>query len=76
MAVPTMTSKGQIVIPSSIRRELELKSGTKFSVSVENGSIIFAPMNKNYFRQLRGILGTEGRMLKSLMEDKKFEREL
>jgi hypothetical protein len=33
-------------------------------------------MGKSYFESFAGILGTEGKLLKSLMDDKKKEREL
>ena len=33
------------------------------------------PLDRNYFESLAGILGTDGDMLKSLIEDKKKESE-
>jgi hypothetical protein len=41
-----------------------------------DGKLIIQPLDKNYFLSMAGILGTDGTMLKSLMEDKKREREL
>lgn len=34
------------------------------------------PLNKSYFLSMAGIPGTNGDVLRSLMEDKKREREL
>jgi len=71
-----VTVKGQIVIPAKIRRKFGIKKGTKIAFIEQNGKLIIQPLDKNYFESLSGILGTDGDMLKGLMEDKKKEREL
>ena len=38
-----MSSKGQIVIPLSIRKMFGLKTGEKFTVDIQNGDIILIP---------------------------------
>lgn len=35
-----LSSKGQVVIPQDIRRELHLKEGTPFAVVVQKGTIL------------------------------------
>ena len=52
----TATTKGQVVIPSSIRRKLGIKAGTRFSVEVdeENTQIILKPITREYIHSLRG----------------------
>lgn len=35
-----LSSKGQVVIPQDIRRELHLKEGTPFAVEVQKGTIL------------------------------------
>lgn len=76
METSVVTSKGQIVIPVKIRRRLGIANGTKVAFVEQEGKIIIQPLDKNYFNNLSGILGEKGKMLKSLMEDKKKEREL
>ena len=76
METSVVTVKGQIVVPSKIRMKFGIKKGTKVAFIEQNGKLIIQPLDKNYFESLAGILGTEGKMLKSLMEDKKREREL
>ncbi len=76
METSVVTIKGQIVVPSKIRQKFGIKKGTKIAFIEQNGKLIIQPLDKNYFESLAGILGTEGHMLKSLMEDKKREREL
>lgn len=71
-----ITTKGQIVIPAKIRKRHGLKSGMKVAFIERENDIILKPLDKNYFKSLIGIGGTRGKALKSLMEDKKKEREL
>ncbi len=73
----TATAKGQIVIPSSIRRQLGIHEGTRIHIEVDEkaGRIILRPITREYIHSLRGKL--RGRNLtKSLMDEKKREREL
>jgi AbrB family looped-hinge helix DNA binding protein len=76
METSVVTVKGQVVVPANIRRKFGIKKGTKIAFIEQNGKLLIQPLDKNYFESLAGILGTEGKMLKSLMEDKKREREL
>jgi AbrB family looped-hinge helix DNA binding protein len=76
METSVVTIKGQIVVPVKIRRKFGIKKGTTIAFIEQNGKLIIQPLDKSYFESLAGILGTEGKMLKSLMEDKKKEREL
>ena len=76
METSVVTTKGQIVVPSKIRTKFGIKKGTKVAFIEQNGKLIIQPLDQNYFESLAGILGTEGDMLKSLMEDKKKERDL
>ncbi|BDQ03471.1 MAG: AbrB/MazE/SpoVT family DNA-binding domain-containing protein [Ignavibacterium sp.] len=76
METAVVTSKGQIVIPVKIRRKLGIKGGSKVALIEQGDKVIIQPLDKEYFNKLAGILGEKGKMLKSLMEDKKKEREL
>ena len=76
METSVVTVKGQVVVPVNIRRKFGIKKGTKIAFIEQNGRLLIQPLDKNYFESLAGILGTEGKMLKSLMEDKKRERDL
>ena len=76
METSIVTVKGQIVVPVKIRRRFGIKKGTKVAFIEQNGKLMIQPLDKSYFESLAGILGTSGKMMKSLMEDKKKEREL
>ncbi|MBZ0201534.1 MAG: AbrB/MazE/SpoVT family DNA-binding domain-containing protein [Ignavibacteria bacterium] len=71
-----VTTKGQIVIPSKIRKKYNIKNGTKVHFYEEKGQIKIVPITPETIRENFGILGTKGRMLKALAEEKKKEREL
>ena len=68
------TSKGQIVIPSKIRRQLGIKEGTYFQIDVDNINkrIILTPITREYDNSLRGKYKGKG-LMKTLMAEKKRE---
>ena len=68
------TSKGQIAIPSKIRRQLGIKEGTYFQIDVDNINkrIILAPITREYVNSLRGKYKGKG-LMKTLMAEKKRE---
>ncbi|WP_417904483.1 AbrB/MazE/SpoVT family DNA-binding domain-containing protein [Candidatus Tisiphia endosymbiont of Micropterix aruncella] len=51
----TVTSKGQVTIPSYIRNKLHLSSGSKLEFIIQDGSFIVVPINKPV-KNLKGIL--------------------
>ncbi len=73
----TATSKGQIVIPSSVRRKFGIKEGTRIQINVSEDvkEIILTPITREYVHSLKGKFKGKG-LLKSLMSDRKKEREL
>ena len=59
MATATLTSKGQITIPSEIRKELGLRPGDRFEVAVmDDGTIRFRCKTRR-LTDLCGILTTD-----------------
>ena len=71
------TVKGQIVIPSSLRRKFGIKEGTRIQIEVDEKTqrIILTPITREYIHSLRGKYKGKG-LLKALMAEKKREREL
>jgi AbrB family looped-hinge helix DNA binding protein len=49
----TATAKGQIVIPSSIRRRLGIKEGTRIQIEENGKEIILKPITRDYVHSLR-----------------------
>ncbi len=62
-------SKGQIIIPIEIRRQLDIKAGTYFQIDVDNKCIILTPITRDYIHSLRGKYKGKG-LMKALMEVK------
>lgn len=73
----TATAKGQIVIPSSLRRKLGIKEGTRIQIELDEvaGEIILKPITREFVHSLRGKFKGKG-LIKALMAEKKKEREL
>lgn len=73
----TATSKGQIVIPSSVRRKLGIREGTRIHIEVDDkmGRILLKPITREYIHNLRGRLRGSG-VTQSLMNEKKYERDI
>lgn len=71
------TSKGQVVIPSKIRKQLGIKDGTYLQIDVNavTKQIILTPVTREFVQSLRGKYKGKG-LMKALMAEKKREREL
>ena len=76
MTMTVATSKGQIVIPSKIRRRLNIKKGTKLCITEKGDHIILQPLTEDYFEKMAGILKTKGKLTKALIEERAKDREL
>jgi AbrB family looped-hinge helix DNA binding protein len=71
-----VTVKGQVVIPSKLRRKFGIKRGTQVYLYERDGEIVIRPLTDEYLRSLTGITRTKGRLLKALLKEKAKEREL
>lgn len=73
METAIVTARGRIVIPAKVRQKFGLKRGTRIAFAELEGRLTIQPLDRNYFKNLAGILGTGGEMLRSLVEGKKKE---
>lgn len=76
MDTSVVTTKGQVVIPAKLRKKYGIKIGTKIQFEEENGEIIMLPLTEETIDKNIGFLGTKGKLLKKLLEEKRSEREL
>ncbi|MEW6506709.1 MAG: AbrB/MazE/SpoVT family DNA-binding domain-containing protein [Bacteroidota bacterium] len=76
MEVGYVTTKGQLVIPSKLRRKFGIKPGTRVNFFEEGDGIKIIPITAELIDANKGFMKTGGRLLKALMEEKKREREL
>jgi AbrB family looped-hinge helix DNA binding protein len=74
--VSTVTTKGQLVIPSKLRRKFGIRKGTQVAFLEENQRLVLQPLTPEFIRSLRGSLKGEPSALKSLLENRKRERAL
>jgi len=74
--VSTITTKGQLVIPSKLRRKYAIREGTKVAFVEEENRLILQPLTAEFVHALRGSLKGEPSALKRLLEDRKRERKL
>lgn len=74
--VGTVTTKGQVVIPSRLRRKFGIRKGTPVVFLEEGNRLILQPLTPEFVRSLRGALKGDPSPLKFLLEDRKREREL
>jgi len=76
LVLVTSTIKGQIVIPADIRKKFKIKKGTRVNVYEKENKIIVEPLPDDPVKEGRGMLKTQGRVLKALMKDRKKEAKL
>ena len=70
-----MTAKGQIVIPARVRKHMNIKKGTRFSVIEKGQEIVLQPLTAEYFESMAGVLKTKGILTKALLEERRKEKE-
>ena len=74
MLTTIVTVKGQIVIPSKVRRRHNIKKGTKLCIIDNEDEIVLKPLTADYFEKMAGILGTKGRLGKALLQERAREK--
>ena len=75
-AVSTVTTKGQLVIPSKLRRKYGIRKGTRVAMIEEENRIILQPLTRAYIHSLLGSFKGEKSALEFLKEGRRQDREL
>ncbi len=70
-----VTKKGQLVIPARIRRRHGIKRGTRVCLIEQGEEIVLKPLTSEYFEKMAGLLGTGGKAIKALVEERAKDRE-
>lgn len=77
MKIVKLTTNGRVTIPAAIRKKYGLTPGRKVRLEMAEDGITLIPLvTKDEVRSIAGSLGMKGKLLKSLMEEKRIEREL
>lgn len=73
----TLSEKGQISIPVTLRTRYGLQKGDKLTVEEADGAIVLRPLPRHPFLSLRGKYKTEGKqkLTAVLLEERKMDRE-
>jgi len=71
----TVTEKGQVVIPSKIRRRHKIKKGTRLCLEERGDELVIRVLSREYFGKLAGILPSKGKLSKALLEERAKDRE-
>lgn len=76
LAVNTL-SKGQVVLPASVRKKLGIEPGTRLAVTVRDNLVELRPLPKDPIRALYGCLkGPDGAdIIREYQEEKRREIE-
>jgi AbrB family looped-hinge helix DNA binding protein len=69
----TISTKGQLVIPASIRQALGISSGTKVSLTVEDDRIVLRPITAKIVDELRGMFAGGPSMTDELIAERRAE---
>ncbi len=75
MTITSMTTKGQVVIPSAIRKRLNITRATRLCIVESEGKVILQPITEDYFDQMAGIVPSKGQMLKDLLQARRQEKD-
>lgn len=73
-----VTSKGQLVVPSRIRRRYGIKPGTRINFIEEGDRIIFQPVTREYIESFCGIFKQKAvgkSVVQEHLEERRKERD-
>lgn len=78
MTTTIVSAKGQIVIPSKIRRKYNIKKGVKLYIEERDGELVLKAVTPEYIKKISGILDTKGKLSKLLLRERSedMEREI
>jgi AbrB family looped-hinge helix DNA binding protein len=75
----TVSTKGQLVIPASIREELGIEPGTRVAIRREGPEVVLKPETLTaklaMIKKMRGITAGGPSLCDELLEDRRRERE-
>ena len=78
METSYVTSKGQLVVPSRIRRKYGIKPGTRVNFVEDGERIIFQPVTREYIDSFCGIFKKkpgERSVVEEHLQDRRKERD-
>jgi AbrB family looped-hinge helix DNA binding protein len=76
MTKATISTKGQIVIPKTVRERLNLKAGTEVVFDVQGEAVVMKRAVRNFpdWRTMRGMARGGPSLTKALLEERAAEK--
>lgn len=72
--ITTVSTKGQLVIPSEMRASLGIRPGTRIVIMLEEERIILQPVSERLVDETRGILAGEKSLIEELQQERRAEK--
>jgi len=70
LEITTLSSKGQIVIPGTIREELSIETGSKFAVLTDGDNILLKKIDTPKVNDFKDLIKKSRALVKNLGIDK------
>jgi AbrB family looped-hinge helix DNA binding protein len=70
----TVSSKGWVVIPASLRKKINLKPGMKMNAEEVGGKIVLTPQSEDPVLSLYGKLAGGGSLTRALIEERSRDK--
>lgn len=72
--ITTVSTKGQLVIPSAMRESLGIKPGTRVAVRVEGSHLVLEPVSEKTVDELHGIFKGGPSMADELQKERRLDK--
>ncbi|HEY0795917.1 MAG TPA: AbrB/MazE/SpoVT family DNA-binding domain-containing protein [Acidisarcina sp.] len=70
----TVSTKGQLVIPSEMRASLDIKPGSRIAISLDYGRIILQPVSERLVDETRGMLKGKPSLAAELQKQRRADK--
>jgi AbrB family looped-hinge helix DNA binding protein len=70
-----VSSKGQIVIPATLREQLGIQAGTRLAIQRENNHLVLQPITDEFIHSLRGCLKGKTSLVEARKREHRIEKD-
>jgi len=74
MTTTVLTTKGQVVIPATIRKQMGIAKGAHLSIEQKGGEIVLKPVDGAFFAGISESFNAKGRLTKALIKERARDR--
>ena len=65
LEISTISSKGQIVIPNNIRKELKISEGTKFAIITDGENLLLKKIEAPKIKEFKKLISNSKKAIKN-----------